>query len=389
MSSSTVTPPGHSTPTPDTAAVASKYAKLSSEYAKLRAQFGVVKKAVIEEQSKNGELSDRAREAAVEKRKLEQEMEALHFRNQQLTKRIEVLQDEMDKTTEVGGKGGKSGSRKLSVGRDADAVQNSESLNSVIGQELSAKIEENERLHERLSTVDVSYGEVIERLNSRIREVEAEVRRRSQDDRAGDSKQKDLISGLKTENVGLLRRVGELERDLIDHQDRITVLQVQLETKGASTSAAVAPPPGKGISSPARSGDDTATSKFLPLTSPAPDSKETDSEKEVMAEELLQAKEEKVEIAKFLDELNEKVRRVEQAKEHWKLEYQLLQMKYDKLRSENGVAVVAGEEEEGELFRRPFAERIEEMVSERLHADSRASAFRLECVSLQRRIRYD
>merc|ERR1719188_1180575 len=49
--------------------------------------------------------------------------------------------------------------------------------------------------------------------------------------------------------------------------------------------------------------------------SSAPDSKEIDSEKEVMAEELLQAKEEKVEIAKFLDELNEKVRKVEQAKE--------------------------------------------------------------------------
>ena len=248
-----------STSTPDAAAAASKYAKLSAEYAKLRAQFGVVKKAVIEEQSKNGELSDRAREAAVEKRKLEQEMEALHFRNQQLTKRIEVLQEEMDKTAEAGGKGGKSFGRKLSVGRDADAVQNSESLNSVIGQELSAKIEENEKLHERLSTVDATYGEVIERLNSRIREVEAEVRRKSQDDRAGDSKQKDLISGLKAENVGLLKRVSELERDLGDHQDRITVLQVQLETKGAPTSEAT-----PGIS-PSRSGD--TASKFLPLTS--------------------------------------------------------------------------------------------------------------------------
>ena len=607
----------------------------------------MVKKAVIEEQGKNAELTDRAREAAVDRRKMEQEMEALHFRNQQLTKRIEVLQEEMEKREGKHGKEGKGG-RKISVGRDADAVQNSESLNSVIGQELSAKIEENERLHERLSTVDASYGEVIERLNSRIRELEAEARRKSQEERADDSKQKDLISGLKGENVGLIRRVGELERELIDHQDRITVLQVQLESKGSLT-------PSSGGISPTKSGD--SGSKFLPLTTkearvqsvqllgqfgevvtdlvaglsdfhtywehrlkdtgdggdnskqlssllvlnvkylkpieeafqnllsvvlsgekgrgrlcdhvmPLSDTfqsyvayagsmetltiaclqdendnysctesqqekngqvmaslaamnesmlkvsrsvcafsklgsddnnhdddgsiacmisdaaelkrharqlancysekaidenhlptvteqlrntnqcivaaltcvssavdgldrllcenrsrittlvkvaraggirsnsppeeqhsstsdhkmsaeteNEPDSEKEMMVEELQQAREEKAEIVKVLDELNEKVKKGEQTKEHWKLEYQLLQMKYDKLRSENGVDLPGDGGNDEELLKRPFAERIEEMVSERLHADSRASAFRLECVSLQRRIR--
>ena len=114
---------------------------------------------------------------------------------------------------------------------------------------------------------------------------------------------------------------------------------------------------------------------------------EPDSEKEMMVEELQQAREEKAEIVKVLDELNEKVKKGEQTKEHWKLEYQLLQMKYDKLRSENGVDLPGDGGNDEELLKRPFAERIEEMVSERLHADSRASAFRLECVSLQRRIR--
>ena len=627
--------PGHSSASD----AASKHAKLSAEYAKLRAQFGVVKKAVIEEQGKNAELTERAREAAVDRRKMEQEMEALQFRNQQLTKRIEVLQEERER----GGKEGKGG-RKISVGRDAEAVQNAEGLNSVIGQELSAKIEENERLHERLSTVDATYGDVIERLNSRIRELESEARRRSQEERAGDSKQKDLISGLKGENAGLTRRVGELERELVDHQDRITVLQVQLESKGSFT-------PSSGGISPAKSGD--SGSGFLPLTakearvqsvqllgqfsevvtdlvaglsdfhtywehrlkdagdkgensrqlsallvqnvkylkpveeafqnllsvvlsgekgrgplrdhvmpladafqsyvayassmetltiaclqdenddysctesqqekngqvmaslaamnegmlnmsrgvaafsrlgagddgddaeslacvisdaaewkrrarqlsncysekavdenhlptvteqlrntnqcivaalscvssavdaldrllcenrsriatlakvaraggfrSDSPEdeeqsptsvtkgSAEAEAEKEMMAEELQQAREDKAEIVKVLDELNDKVKKVEQTKEHWKLEYQLLQMKYDKLRSENGVdpSEMSGNDEE--LLKRPFADRIEEMVSERLHADSRASAFRLECVSLQRRIRY-
>ena len=123
-------------------------------------------------------------------------------------------------------------------------------------------------------------------------------------------------------------------------------------------------------------------------TSVTKGSAEAEAEKEMMAEELQQAREDKAEIVKVLDELNDKVKKVEQTKEHWKLEYQLLQMKYDKLRSENGVdpSEMSGNDEE--LLKRPFADRIEEMVSERLHADSRASAFRLECVSLQRRIRY-
>jgi protein phosphatase 1 regulatory subunit 21 len=198
MYSSTSTPP--STPT-STSTAESKFSKLSLEYAKLRAQFGVVKKAVIEEQAKNADIGDKMRESNMDRRRMEMELDAVTFRNQQLTKRIHVLQEEMDVGVGGGGGGGKKAARNKS-----EAVQNSESLNSVIGQELAAKIDENERLHARLSTVDAKYDEVINKLNSRIRELEAEVRRKSQEDRAEDSKQKELINGLKTDNVALMKK---------------------------------------------------------------------------------------------------------------------------------------------------------------------------------------
>jgi len=56
----------------------------------------VLKKAVLEEQTRNAELRDVLKEKEQILRKSEQEMDSLTFRNQQLTKRVTVLQDELD-----------------------------------------------------------------------------------------------------------------------------------------------------------------------------------------------------------------------------------------------------------------------------------------------------
>ncbi len=55
VASSPPSTPGHAAG----AASSSKYSKLSTEYSKLVSQFGVVKRAVIEEQGKNAEMQDR------------------------------------------------------------------------------------------------------------------------------------------------------------------------------------------------------------------------------------------------------------------------------------------------------------------------------------------
>jgi protein phosphatase 1 regulatory subunit 21 len=62
----------------------------------IRAQASVLKKAVLEEQTRNAELRDTLKEKEQSLRKAEQEMDSLTFRNQQLTKRVTVLQDELD-----------------------------------------------------------------------------------------------------------------------------------------------------------------------------------------------------------------------------------------------------------------------------------------------------
>ncbi|XP_016120217.1 protein phosphatase 1 regulatory subunit 21-like [Sinocyclocheilus grahami] len=73
----------------------SKYSKLAQEYSKLRAQNQVLKKAVVDEQTASCSLKDELKQKEQSSRKVEQEMDSLSFRNQQLTKRVELLQEEL------------------------------------------------------------------------------------------------------------------------------------------------------------------------------------------------------------------------------------------------------------------------------------------------------
>ncbi len=243
----------------------SKYQKLAGEYSKLRSQFGVVKKAVLEEQARSAELSDRLRDRELDERKREAEMESIKFRNQQLTKRIQVsggekgrdyrnkvalfcfycrnqvLQEEMElqeQRIKQGKKGAKGGSSSLA---SAEVIQSSESLNSVIGRELQSKIDENASLHAKLSDVDRRYEDLVASLQDRIKELEGEAKARAQAERAEDTRHRDLAAGLRADKEELSRQVRQLERELVDHQDRITVLTVQLESATPSGGMAVSP----------------------------------------------------------------------------------------------------------------------------------------------------
>lgn len=56
----------------------------------------VLKKGVLDEQAKSNELKETLKEKEKAVRKGELEIDSLTFRNQQLTKRVSVLQDELD-----------------------------------------------------------------------------------------------------------------------------------------------------------------------------------------------------------------------------------------------------------------------------------------------------
>ena len=104
-------------------------------------------------------------------------------------------------------------------------------VNSVISEELSLKIAENAKLHAALNEVDQKYEYKISTLTSSVLDLESQLKRQAQKDRSEDTKQKELIQGLKFDNVELVSKVSQLETELHDATDKITVLKVQLESR--------------------------------------------------------------------------------------------------------------------------------------------------------------
>lgn len=78
----------------------------------------MLKKAVLEEQKQNGDLKQTLRSQEQSLRKNEQEMESLMFRNQQLTKRVTVLQDDLEEERKLTKKGEINLSRRVVSGVD-------------------------------------------------------------------------------------------------------------------------------------------------------------------------------------------------------------------------------------------------------------------------------
>lgn len=141
-----------------------KYQKVASEYSKVRAQVAVLKKAVLDEQTKNSDLRDLLKEREQSLRKAEQEMDSLSFRNQQLTKRVTVLQDELDSMS------------KSKKSKNKQPETNSGCSNEVMGEELHKSITENAKLLSLLHDKEESHSQDIEHLNQRIEQLEHELR---------------------------------------------------------------------------------------------------------------------------------------------------------------------------------------------------------------------
>lgn len=63
---------------------------------KLRAQATVLRRAVLEEQSKSSNLKETLRSKEISLRRTEQEVDSLCFRNEQLLRRVSTLQEDLD-----------------------------------------------------------------------------------------------------------------------------------------------------------------------------------------------------------------------------------------------------------------------------------------------------
>nr|XP_004660206.1 protein phosphatase 1 regulatory subunit 21 [Jaculus jaculus] len=197
-----------------------KYQKLAQEYSKLRAQNQVLKKGVVDEQANSAALKEQLKMKDQSLRKLQQEMDSLTFRNLQLAKRVELLQDELALSEPRGKKNKKSGEC---------SSQLSQEQKSVFDEDLQKKIEENERLHIQFFEADEHHKHVEAELRSRLSTLETEA---SQHHAVLDGltrKYMETIERLQNDKAKLEVKSQTLEREARECRLRTEECQLQLK----------------------------------------------------------------------------------------------------------------------------------------------------------------
>lgn len=180
--------------------IQAKYQKLATEYSKLRVHVKVLKKGVLDEQAKSNELRDTLKEKEKSLRKGELEIDSLTFRNQQLTRRVSVLQDELDALQL------KLTKKSKSKGDDKQpTVSSAAALDSgLLQEELQKKIIENAQYASQLSDKVFEVSQLRASLEDYQRHISE-----------SDSKYKCEIAKLKNKNQELQYSLEEAQRERI------------------------------------------------------------------------------------------------------------------------------------------------------------------------------
>lgn len=197
----------------------SKYSKLAQEYSKLRAQNQVLKKAVVDEQTASCSLKDELKQKEQSLRKVEQEMDSLSFRNQQLTKRVELLQEELLLS---------ESKSKKSKNKGDSPSQVSLQTQSVFDEDLQKKIQENERLHIQFHEADEQFRRQEAQLRVRLDQLEKESEQHQAVVDALNRKYTDAIEKLQNDKALLEVNAQTLEREAKDCRIRTEECQQQL-----------------------------------------------------------------------------------------------------------------------------------------------------------------
>lgn len=208
-----------------------KYHIIASEYSKVRAQLTVLKKAIKEEQAHNLELKELLREREQSLRKADQEADSLNFRNEQLTRRVHVLQDELDALQN-------QARHKKSKGKVVEGHHNSDFTNHVIDEEFRKKIAENAELLSLLHEKDEHHNQEVATLRGQVDQLQNEVEQLKQINNDAEEKFKETISRLEKEKNSLLEgrdQMEELTKELA--QLRKTYQQHKSETESKIKSA--------------------------------------------------------------------------------------------------------------------------------------------------------
>uniref|UniRef100_A0A915PN44 Protein phosphatase 1 regulatory subunit 21 n=1 Tax=Setaria digitata TaxID=48799 RepID=A0A915PN44_9BILA len=215
--------------------ISTKYQRVAAEYAKLKVQISTLKNAVIAEQTKNEKLTTDLHNSESALRKLENEKEGFEFRNSQLVKRVELLQNEIDRAKQQSVK-----KRGLLFQKNARAERSVELDYEVLQMELQKKVAENETLHKKISELENEYTETTSALNEQYRNLEIEngklkeeLKRIKVDVAAGDSLNCNM--GKQSSSRSSLGNLSVIEAGAAKSQDLVLCSENALAVKEKET----------------------------------------------------------------------------------------------------------------------------------------------------------
>ncbi|XP_043911277.1 protein phosphatase 1 regulatory subunit 21 isoform X2 [Protopterus annectens] len=208
-----------------------KYQKLAQEYSKLRAQNQVLKKGVVDEQANSAALKEQLKMKEQSLRKLQQEMDSLTFRNQQLAKRVELLQEELTAMEAKGKKNKKSSDSPPQLRQDQQ---------NVFDEDLQKKIEENERLHMQFFEADEQHKQIETELRKRLAVLERETSEHQAVVNSLTQKYTETVEKLQNDKAKLEVKSQALEREAKDCRLRTEECQEQLKTLHTDLSSKLA-----------------------------------------------------------------------------------------------------------------------------------------------------
>lgn len=156
---------------------------------------------MIDEQTRNTDIRNQLKEKEVEFRRAEQELDSLTFRNQQLTKRITVLQEELDKAQ-----------NKSKKGRNKQTLESNSQIpappNNILDEEFQKKIVENAQLLSQISDKDSE----IESLYERIQQLEYKVDHCEKSKVESECQYQSTIDKLERERNDLQRKLNDRQK---------------------------------------------------------------------------------------------------------------------------------------------------------------------------------
>eukprot|EP00092_Neocalanus_flemingeri_P001825 GFUD01001946.1.p1 GENE.GFUD01001946.1~~GFUD01001946.1.p1 ORF type:complete len:327 (-),score=109.85 GFUD01001946.1:110-1090(-) len=247
-----------------------------------------------------------------------------------------------------------------------------DSAEQVITEELVAKITENAELKVKLSDIERQHAANTQALKLRIEDLEREKVELSSGVKVRETEASNFANDLKFETSQLNKKIEYLEKDVVEKNDKIVTLQVQLESIMDKCDAL------EKNATPVKTSDVSTQYMFVD---------------EALEEVKESEKRERDSLAHRLEINLSKIKDLEKDREHWKLEYQLMQIKMEKVKQESGPTsdvtnleldeVMALREEE---LKSVWETKIGDLIASRLMADSKAVAYYLELEALTARL---